>query len=426
MSAPGVRSRSAAGAVAAAVGAAFVLVAPRPAAADGPGPTQPDSPNARTVIYRAEAATAPLLEPLLIGEFDLRFHSAPNEVEGNNGFAMRRIDLGAYALFTDWASALASVEFANREGPIILDAFLSLRPLPFLELNLGPTKTPLFSSAHDEFEWMLPIPELPMVVQAFWPGHDAGVEAHLLPVRQLPLEAWLRVGNGSGSALGNDNSDFAVDGRLDATVGRAAGFASPSTTWGLRVGGGAHAKSQLDQPGITGQTADGFEFYHPVTVSGPRYVTEGHVVVFAGPLKITSEAAFARESRSADVSGNPSLPSRPLPAIYERGIYAEAAWMVTGQHRVLGAWPVTNGFRAFTGGAVEVAGRVERLDLGLGAPDVTPGGATAFAFAVRWWATRFFALSAAGYHTRYDSPPIEEPTRQGSWLGMGRVTILAP
>jgi len=130
---------------------------------------------------------------------------------------------------------------------------------------------------------------------------------------------------------------------------------------------------------------------------------------------------------SADApSPTEAAPHDSLPSVYERGIYAEAAWMVTGQHRVHGAWPVTNGLRAFTGGAVEVAGRAERLDLGLGAPGVTPGGATAFAFGARWWATRFCALSAAAYHTRYDTPPIEEPTRQGAWLGLGRLTIFAP
>ncbi|GEN07959.1 hypothetical protein MFU01_29960 [Myxococcus fulvus] len=36
-------------------------------------------------------------------------------------------------------------------------------------------------------------------------------------------------------------------------------------------------------------------------------------------------------------------------------------------------------------GALEVAGRVERLWLGRGAPDVQTGGATSGALAVRWW-----------------------------------------
>ncbi len=379
-----------------------------------------------TLLFRTERTTAPRIDPVVIGEFDLRLHSAKDEAEGNDGFAMRRIDLGAYAILANWATVLADVEFANREGPIILDAFLSLRPLPWLEVNLGPTKTPLFSSAHDELTWMLPVPELPMSVQALWPGRDAGVEAHVLPSERLPLEAWFRVGNGSGAALGNDNSDFAVDGRLDVALGRARPGARASLPWGLRLGSGIHAKSVFDRPGVAGETADAFEFYRPVTVSGPETIAEAHAVLFAGPFKITAEGGQAHQSRAEDAAGSATGPVKSLPSVRSRGGYVEAAWMITGQHRVHGAWPVSNSIRSFLGGGVEVAARVDRLDLDRGASDVVGGGGTMIGFSARWWATRFFALAVAGYHTQFDAPPVEEPTTVGTWLAISRLTIFAP
>lgn len=72
---------------------------------------------------------------------------------------------------------------------------------------------------------------------------------------------------------------------------------------------------------------------------------------------------------------------------------------------------------------MDVAGRVERLALGLGAPDVEPGGASGGALAVRWWATGFLGVGATGYFLHYDQPPIEEPTRLDSWLVLTRVTV---
>ena len=265
-----------------------------------------------------------------------------------------------------------------------------------------------------------------MLVRAFWPGRDVGLEVHRLPSPSFPVEAWLRVGNGSGIALGNDNSDFALDARLDAVFGRAAPRSDARRFFGVRVGAGLHKESAEDRLGIRGATADGFLFYRPTIVYGSRHVAESHAQVLAGPVQIRAELAVAKEGRAKDTDGNPNTPRVVQDPIRSSGGSVEVAWMITGQHRSPGQWPASLPGRRFGIGALEVGARFERLDLGLGAEGVARGGAKTGAFSVRWWATSFCALSAAAYYTAFEVPPIEEPNQKDSWLGLFRATFQVP
>ncbi|EYF04642.1 hypothetical protein [Chondromyces apiculatus] len=372
---------------------------------------------------RAASAFEPEVYPLLVGEVDAKLHSA-SRVEGEDGFSVTRLRLGARAQLAPWFVAVGQAEWAL-EKPVLLDAYASLRPSDSWEISMGARKTPLFASARDDVVWMLPVPERPMVTRAFWPSRDVGLEVHHLPSPRLPIEVWVRGGNGSGNILGNDNSDFAIDARLDAVFGRALPDADPTQLLGLRVGGGVHAESAEDRPGVRATTADGFIFYRPQTVYGPRRIMEAHVVGMVGPVKATAEITFARESRARDTDGNPETPRVDQDPVFSSGAMLEVAWMAVGAWRTLGTWPTASG-TGILPGALEVAGRLERIDLAYGARDVTPGGATAASAAVRWWATPFAALSAALYWTGYDVPPIESPDATDSWLGLVRATFHMP
>ncbi|HVK65690.1 MAG TPA: hypothetical protein VM694_14505 [Polyangium sp.] len=372
-------------------------------------------------VARAEGTR---VQALFQGDIDARLHSA-ERVEGEDGFAVARLRLGARADFTPWFHAVAQAEWAQ-EKPALLDAYVAVRPSPSWEISLGARKTPLFAAARDEPVWMLPVPERPMIVRALWPGRDVGLEVHRLPTPSLPLEAWLRVGNGSGSVLGNDNSDFALDARLDVALGRANPMAKGTPLFGLRLGAGIHVESAEDRIGVRGTTADGFIFYRAATVYGPRRVAEAHTAAYLGPVRILGEIGLAKESRAKDTDGNPATARVAQDAIRSVGGFVEVAWMLTGQRRAPGIWPTERPGRAWGLGALELAGRFERLSLGQGARDVAPGGATSVSAAVRWWAARFCAISAAGYVTAYDTAPIEEPGTTRSWLGIVRATFHVP
>ncbi|ADO69014.1 conserved uncharacterized protein [Stigmatella aurantiaca DW4/3-1] len=373
------------------------------------------------VLLSGQAMAEPLFSPLLVGELDYRVHST--EVEGFTGFALGRFRLGGALRPTERFLAVGSVEWAL-EKPLLTDALVLFTPVEGIHLSLGYGKTPLFASAKDVAVEALSIPELSLPVRALWPQRDLGLEAQFSP-KTLPLEAWLRVGNGSRSSLGNDNAAPAVDVRLDSLWGGASPAAAPDTSWGLRLGGGVHAEDAFDRAGIGGTTPTGFLFYRPVPVSGWRWVTEAHAVFWSGPLQVTAEGGVAWEQRSRDTDGNPQTPRETLPGIRAQGGAVEVSWLVRGKRRPARGWPVvpSEGEGMGIQGAVEVAGRVERLVAGLGASDVQTGGSGGGALAVRWWATDFVGAGVAGYYLRYDHPPIEAPDRRDSWLVLSRVTV---
>ncbi len=359
------------------------------------------------------AADLSWFRPLLVGEIDYRVHS--HQVEGEQGFALGRLRLGLDARPTPWLQAVGTIDWAL-EKPAVVDAVVVLSPADSVRVRLGFGKTPLFASARDVNIQALSIPELSLPVRAMWPGRDLGLEVQWAP-RWLPLEGWVRVGNGSRSPLGNDNTAPALDARVDGLLGRDA--------WGLRVGAGVHAESAFDRAGIGGTTATGFLFYRPVPVSGGRWVAEAHALSWYGPLRLLVEAGGAREPRSRDTDGNPQTPREALPAIGARGASVEASWMVRGVRPHGRDWPEGPPGEGGTwgGGAVELTARAEWLAVGLGAADVTPGGARGGSAAIRWWTTPFLAVTAAGYWLRYDAPPLESPDRRDSWLVLSRVTV---
>ncbi|WP_044278279.1 hypothetical protein [Myxococcus stipitatus] len=368
------------------------------------------------------------LHPTLVGELDYRQHAS--DVEGFSGFTLARLRVGAEARPLPWLVARGVAEWAQ-EKPALVDAFVAVRLVKDLRLSLGFMKTPLFASAYDEHLEARAIPELTGLTQAFWPRRDLGLEARWTP-SSLPLETWVRVGNGSRSPLGNDNQLPALDVRVDGRWGRATGRAE--SFWGVRVGAGTHVESAYDRAGIGGIGPQGFVYYRPPPVSGPRTVTEAHARVDVGPVRVVAEAAAAWERRSRDTDGNPDTPRESLPELQSQGATLEVSWVIWGKPRTDSPlWPQAGegsveALQALREGqlphgALEVAGRVERLWLGRGAADVTSGGSVSGALAVRWWATSFLGVGLAGYLQRYDAAPLEEPDRRTSWMALARTTV---
>ncbi|RVU41082.1 hypothetical protein EA187_19450 [Lujinxingia sediminis] len=359
------------------------------------------------------------LRPTLLGETDYRVY--PAEEEGRTGFALARLRPGLILSPVDWFRGVATVEFAGK-NPIILDAYARFSPLSWLDLSLGYAKPPLFASFINEPVYAIPFPGRAPVVGAFRVRRDLGVDAHFRPAA-LPVEGWARVGNGTGSALGNDNALPAGYAALDLVFGRAhsARPGAADATWGLRLGVAGLYENTEDREGIAGTTPLGFRYYRPVIVSGERKVGEAHLVGYAGPLRLTVEGAIAREARSRDTDGNPSTPRQSLPAITSYGLSTEIAWTLFGTRRQVGRAPLPDAASVWEGGSLELAVRYDGMWLGRGADDVVEGGSQGGALALVWWPTHFLAASAAGYLTRYDQPALERPDGRWSWGVLGRV-----
>lgn len=363
-----------------------------------------------------------VLRPTVLGEFDYRVY--PAELEGNTGFALARLRPGLVFTPAPWLHAAVSVEFAG-ENPLILDAYARARPTEWMEVTAGYSKPPLFASFVNEPVHAMPFPDRAPVVTAFRVRRDLGVDLRLAP-RRVPIEARFRVGNGTGSPLGNDNALPAGYASVDLVLGRAGSGASRTQrTLGLRLGTAALVESPRDRNGITGQTPLGFVYFRPIVVSGLRVVGEGHLIAYIGPLRVTVEGALAREERSRDDDGNPSTPRVRLPVVYSYGITAELAWVIVGSGRRIGRSPGLQNSPdgSWAGGALEVAVRYDGLWLGEGASDLRSGGSQGGAFAMKWWPTEYLAATLAGYLTRYDNPPIEEPDVHFSWGALARVSF---
>lgn len=355
---------------------------------------------------------------ILIGEVDYRNQSA--QVEGLNGFALARFRVGGRAQPVSWLKLVGTVEWAG-EKPALTDAYVELTPFDSLRILIGYSKTPLFVSAKDQQIEALAIPEKSMLVRAFWPRRDLGVELTWRP-RRVPIETFLRVGNGSGNPIGNDNDHPAADARVDLALGRERRGVGPNRAWGLRLGVGVHGENAFDRAGIAGTTSQGFLFYRAATVTGERAVAEAHLSVSVFQARLLIEAAQAWESRSRDIDGNPMTPREVLPTVQSRGLSAELSYVIRGLPRVSPSWPA-EGTDDWSGGAVELAARFERLRLGLDAPDLKAGGAMGGALAARWWASGFLGVGVAAYLLHYDTPPLEEATTSWSWLVLARVTV---
>lgn len=369
-----------------------------------------------------------VVDPLLLLQLDWRTYN--NEVEGTDGFMLSRMRVGGRVRYGSTLSSTIIAEIA-RERPQIVDAFISYLPIDSFEVNAGFSKSALIWSGREPIAVMA-FGERSTWAQAFWPGRDLGIEAHLLPV-DAPVELWLRVGNGNESALGNDlGGGLAAEGRADLVLGNArtqpawrhsrGNFADED--WGFRLGAGARIEDAGERQGIKGTTSTGFTFAPAPSVIGPRWIAEGHTVASLGPVMVVAEGAYAQESRSIDDDGRPDTPRQNLDAITSYGGSLELNWSLFGQPRVGGWWlGGPSPYNTEIAGAVELSLRGERNYFKLGASDVTPAGNWGAAGALTWWINHNFSIGGQVYANWYDVAPVEDPNQLFSYTALLRTTV---
>jgi phosphate-selective porin OprO/OprP len=366
------------------------------------------------------------IDPYFMMETDALIHSA--EVEGENGFAIRRMRLGLNAHPVPWLTAVGIVEYTSAVEPNVhvWEGYVDVNPWGPLHISFGYRRTPLFHIAKDELFEAMSVPELPVAVRSFWPGVDLGLEVHYLPSGSVPIEAWARVGNGSGTPLGNDTDKLAYEGRVDLVLGRPRSPSRSRETYGLRLGTGAHVGTLENETGVGGSTAGDYVFYRPAVVNGLQSIIEAHLAVWAGRATLDVEAGRVIEERGTNLTGSTSAPLTPQAPAQSWGGFVELAYMLWGKPRIPGgwAWPTPGPWNApLSAGGIEIAGRFDYVKLDQDAPGIIGGGAQGGEVALRWWVNSVLAVGLAGYYLRYDVAPVEEPTQRNSWLGLTRVTF---
>lgn len=366
---------------------------------------------------RPARADEPLLRPTLLAEADARALRSPTE--GTSGFSLARVRPGLRVEPAPWMRAVTVLELVP--SPRVLDAFALVRAAPWLELEAGQSKTPIFASFRWEPVHTLSTPDRSPVVTAFRVQRDVGVGAHLTPA-ELPLEALVRVGSGSESTVSRTLLRPALYGAFDVVLGRAhVARARGDELLGLRLGVAGLTERVDERAGVAGAGPTRFVFYRPPQVAGERVVVEAHAIAYAGPLRAVVEAAVAREQRARDADGNPSTPAVALPSVVSSGLTAELAWVVRGRARRVGRLPDPESPGDF--GTVELTARYDALALGRGAADVPGGGYRGGTLAAKWWATSFAALAAAGSAGVYDAGPTEDPARTDTFTLLLRASF---
>ena len=359
--------------------------------------------------------------PTALLEADYRQRA--DEVEGTSGFALSRGRFGLRLMPTDWMVAVATVEFVGDHGPYLLDGYASFTFVPWLELTVGYSKPPLFASFRYEPVHTMPMPMRSPVVTAMWVRRDVGVETRFRP-RRAPIEAILHLGNGAPGLLGNDNNTPTGYAALDLVLGRAW-IAGRNSKLGLRLGAASLLDDAEDHDSIAGRTPLGFTYARPVVAGGLRTIAEAHLIGYAGPVRLMVEGAMAYESRRMDDDGDAATSPVEVDASQSWGVTGELAWTIRGDWRQVGAQPSGpgRGDGRWDGGAVELAGRVDRLWLGRGTAEVADAGGTTGSLSLKWWPTDVLALDLYGDATRFDVAPVETPDRVWSWTGLVRASF---
>lgn len=357
------------------------------------------------------------LRPSLLAEVDYRLY--PSEEEGTSGFAVARLRPGLVFAPARWFRGIAAIELAG-EGPEIIDAYAKLSPAPWVDVDIGYSKPPLIASFAFEPVQGLAFPTYSAVADTFRIDRDVGVGARVHP-REAPIEVSARLGNGTGSALGNDDPTPAGYALADVVLGRAWAAREPaSARYGLRAGVSGLIEKARDHTGLTAETPLHFVYNAPTVVAGTRWVGEAHAIAYLGPARIVIEGAVSEEQRSKDDDGNPDTPRADLDPVTSYGVGAEVGWVALGRPRSVGTPPRPEPTSTFRGGALEVAFRYDGLFLNRGASDVAPSGSNGASAAIEWWPVDFISASLSGYVLRYEVPPAEEPERGWSFGVTGR------
>lgn len=397
---------------------ALALAIAPPEAAPAPAPTaEPAKPDPREVY---EAVTK-IVEPTVLLETDYRQHSDP--VEGNSGFALARARLGLRLHPTDWLTAVGTVEFIGPDGPYLLDGYASFDASDWLEVTVGYSKPPLFASFRHEGITVVPMPGRSAVVNELRVRRDVGVETRFVP-RRAPIEAIVRLGNGSTNLIENDNHTPTGYAALDLVLGRAW-VGGQNELLGLRLGAAALLDERSAHDSIAGVTPLGYVYTQPVVATGLRTIVTAHAIAFAGPVRLVVEGGFVQEGREDDDDGDPTTPALELDPVRSWALTGELTWTIRGGWRQLGRRPEVASLLdgKWDGGALELSARADRFWLGRGAEDLFRTGGTSPALALKWWPTRFLALTAYGDATIFDAAPVDTPDRRWGWTALIRASL---
>lgn len=326
--------------------------------------------------------------------------------------------------------AVVTGELIGANGAYLLDSHVRFEPRPWLELTVGFSKPPLFASFRHERIPAMPMPVRSGVVKQLWVRRDVGVEARFMP-RRAPIEALVRLGNGSMDLRDNTNETPSGYAALDLVLGRlwAGAPATPANELlGLRFGAAALVDDRSAHESVAAETPFGYVYAQPVVATGLRVIATGHLIGLIGPVRVIVEGGMVQAGREDDHDGDPATPAQILDPVRTWGLTGELTWTIRGGWRGLDQRPEVASLLdgAWDGGALELSARADRFWLNYGAADLVRTGGTSGSLALKWYPTRFMALTAYGEATAFEHAPIATPGRLWGGMGLLRASFYWP
>ena len=340
-------------------------------------------------------------------QFDARFFLDDAAGLVNDAFVLRRARIISEGTFAKNFGFQLVPEFGG--GSIsLLDANLTIALSKALQLRLGKFKVPVGHELLQSDSWTF-FNERSFVTNLV-PNRDLGIQlaGELFNGRaSYAAGVFNGVADGGSSTNTDFDQDKEVAGRLFLTPFRHA-TGSPAQGLGLGISG-----SLGRLKGTAGRTpgyrTDGqqtfFAYNGTVVADGYNWRVSPHVDFRLGSLGVQGEYVLS----TANLRANPASPKLE---VQNEAWQVSAGYVLTGEDSsYTGVVPRSNfDLSAGTWGAVEIAGRVSRLDVDdvvfptLAAVASNATEATSYGFGVNWYLSKAVMLKIDFYHTDFNLP----------------------
>lgn len=354
-------------------------------------------------------------------QLDSRYFADDNPLlKGNTGFLIRRArPILEATLYRDFDFVLIP-EFGG-SSPTLLDAYLNYRYRPELQLRAGRFKTPVGLEQ--------------LQSDSFLPFNERSLVSSLLPNRNIGLQLWGDIGNGTvnyaagifngagdgrnaGTSAFDDDKEYAarvfaqpfLSSKVTALRGFGFGLAGTFSQINSNANGlPATTGSTLStpQPGYATDGQQQFFAYNPVlgtaVADGDQWRLSPQLSYLYGPFGLVGEYAISHQS----VFNGSNLRRAGLD---QKAWELSAQWVLSGEQASFTGITPARPFSLSSGGwgAWQLVGRFGELNLddrtfqGFANAANSANAATAWAVGINWWLNRNARVLTSFSHTTFE------------------------
>jgi phosphate-selective porin OprO/OprP len=371
-------------------------------------------------------------------QFDWRW--APDEIDLRGGlFQLQRRRVGAEGLFLkhfeyeiereldfepEEAAALGGLDEVD-DSPW-RDVFLNFRYFRDAQVKVGKFKVP-FSLEQITGPTNLDLVYRSRIAADLAPGRDIGVMVH-----------------GRGRVVGYEAGVFQHDGensKFDFNPGADTTLAGRFLVRPFDIEDSELDALELGIAATVGDVPEGVNTLRGRSTWGDPFFFDAYVN--GRRLRLGTEAAWEPRNfsvkteyiRTRDERRGQGIVADDLPEVVAHGWYVSGTWVLTGEDKSGGVEPRRPLFGGGIG-AIELAGRYERMQMGSDAPgepeetnpraaNLLENGERLWTFGVNWYLNRWMRIQLNGIHETIDDIARSPVEGQNSfWLGVARLQFV--